>query len=62
VLLNFKWARTGGPRGWEEGAALAAVALGGLREGWVCLQASEPVPLVAFWGVPALGMLATALA
>ncbi|UNI17119.1 hypothetical protein JDV02_003495 [Purpureocillium takamizusanense] len=61
VLLNVKWARAGGPRGWEEGAALAALALGGLREGWVCARAGEALPLVAFWGVPALGVLATAL-
>lgn len=61
VLLNVKWARSGGPHGWEEGTALAALALGGLREGWVCVRAGEPLPLVAFWGVPALGMLAAAL-
>ncbi|KAJ6445143.1 TMEM1 family protein [Purpureocillium lavendulum] len=62
VLLNVKWARARGPNGWEECSALVALAVGGLREGWACVRAGEPLPLVAFWGVPALSVLGVLLA
>lgn len=38
---------------------LAAMMLGGVVEGWRSLGNGEYLPLVAFWGIPALSLAGT---
>ncbi|KAJ0129726.1 Uncharacterized protein HZ326_27164 [Fusarium oxysporum f. sp. albedinis] len=59
ILLNLKWARHGGPTDLEEQAMLLGFIVGGGIEGWRCIRNGEFLPLVAFWGIPIISLIAT---
>ena len=58
AFLNWRWAKTGGPTTLEEKGMLAALVLGGLREGWGYFKIGTYRPLVVFWGAPLASLVA----